>query len=215
MSVHTSERKEHFKKHAGDCLCGLEMRSNDMGEDKETVLRYGEDWKEIFDTLTDVVTVHDRDFNIIGANTAAEKLLGLSLPGASNAKCYEYYHGSVCPPKWCPGRRCLADGKPATFAVYESQLKIYMEIRVIPRYDRDNRLTGLIHIARDVTRRKKAEEELEIHRHHLEWLVRQRTAEISFANEQLRREIAERRRVEVETERLLRELKDFMQTSGR
>jgi C4-dicarboxylate-specific signal transduction histidine kinase len=52
-----------------------------------------------------------------------------------------------------------------------------------------------------------------VHRHHLEWLVKQRTAEISFTNEQFRREIAERERVEEETVRLIRELRDLLQTS--
>ncbi|MEJ2697257.1 MAG: PAS domain-containing protein [Candidatus Sulfobium sp.] len=212
MKVHISENKTLFKKDTGDCLCGLPASAAEPGEGAGNISRSGEDWKDIFDTLTDMVTVHDNNFRIIGANAAAERVLGLPSLTA-NAKCYQYYHGSEHPPEGCPSCRCLSTGKPATFEVYEPHLKMYVEIRAIPRYGSDNRLIGLVHIVRDITRRKQVEEELEIHRHHIEWLVKQRTAEISFSNEQLRREIAERKRVEAETERLIRELKDLLRTT--
>jgi PAS domain S-box-containing protein len=49
---------------------------------------------------------------------------------------------------------------------------------------------------RDITKRKHAEQELNQYRNHLEDLVADRTAELAATNEQLRREIEERRRAE-------------------
>jgi len=54
---------------------------------------------------------------------------------------------------------------------------------------------------RDVTARKQAEEELREYREHLEDLVKERTAELTHVNEQLKQEIAER----VQAEKALRE----------
>jgi light-regulated signal transduction histidine kinase (bacteriophytochrome) len=58
----------------------------------------------------------------------------------------------------------------------------------------------------DVTERKRAEEELQKYRAHLEELVVERTAELRTTNEQLQREIAERRRVEEEIKKLNEDL---------
>lgn len=56
--------------------------------------------------------------------------------------------------------------------------------------------TYLAGVFRDISERRHAQEELKKNRDHLEDLVRERTAEITTANEVLRREVEERRRVE-------------------
>jgi PAS domain S-box-containing protein len=48
----------------------------------------------------------------------------------------------------------------------------------------------------DITERKRVEAELENYRHHLEELVEARTSDLTKANEQLRQEVAERKRAE-------------------
>jgi len=51
-------------------------------------------------------------------------------------------------------------------------------------------------IVHDITDRKRAEEELNKYRHHLEDMVEERTSQLTAANEQLRQEIVERRQIE-------------------
>ena len=62
--------------------------------------------------------------------------------------------------------------------------------------DEAGRVIGVFAAARDITERRRAEEELRKHREHLEELVKERTAQLRKANEQLQQEIMERKRVE-------------------
>ncbi|TSA24674.1 MAG: response regulator [Bacteroidetes bacterium] len=119
------------------------------------------EWEETFNTISDMITVHDKDFNIIRANRAATKLLKLPLldlmPGV---KCFKYYHGTEVPHEGCQSCNCLQTGLPATFEVFEPHLNMFIEIRAIPRFDSQKKLSGLIHVIRDITERKKTEEAL-------------------------------------------------------
>jgi DNA-binding CsgD family transcriptional regulator/PAS domain-containing protein len=114
------------------------------------------DWEDTFHTIDDMITIHDKDFNIIKANKAAKKIL--NIPSLlTKKKCFRFYHGTDKPPDGCPSCNCLESKKPAFFELYEPHLKKHIEIRAIPRFDRSKKLIGLIHIVRDITKRKKME----------------------------------------------------------
>jgi PAS domain S-box-containing protein len=80
---------------------------------------------------------------------------------------------------------------------YEFQMRrkdgslFFSEHTVTEIVDDTGHRTGVVSVVRDITTRKQAEEELQTYREHLEELVKERTSE-------LRKEIAERKRVEEE-----------------
>ena len=71
--------------------------------------------------------------------------------------------------------------------------------------------THVIAAVRDITERKKMEEELVKHRHQLEELVKERTSELVEKNEQLQKEIAERKKVEEELEKYRHRLEELVE----
>ncbi len=127
----------------------------------EDMLRQSEqEWVDTFNTITDIITLHDKDFNILKANTAAQELLGLSCLQDTKAKCYYCYHGQQQPPEDCHSCQCLETGKPTAFEVYEPHLGRLLEVRVIPRFDADGQINGVLHVSRDISERKRMEENL-------------------------------------------------------
>jgi PAS domain S-box-containing protein len=125
------------------------------------LLQSKQEWEDTFDTITDMISIHDRDFNIIRANKAAQKILGLPLLDHTHAKCYEYYHGKNAPPQNCLSCECFKTGEPTAFEVFEPHLDRLFEVRAMPRFDADGQLTAVIHVLRDITERKRIEETLQ------------------------------------------------------
>jgi PAS domain S-box-containing protein len=119
------------------------------------------DWENTFDTITDMITIHDENFNIIRSNKAAATILGLPWLEMGKVKCYELYHGTSCPPENCPSCRSLQTGESSVHEMYEPHLGRYLDIRAIPRHDAAGKMVGLIHVVRDITDRKRVEEEKE------------------------------------------------------
>ncbi len=123
---------------------------------EEALFASKRDWEDAFNSIDDMITIHDKDYNIIHYNTAAKRLLGLpNLVNSEVMKCFQYYHGRDCPPETCPSCRCLRTQEQAIFEVFEPHLNMFVEIRAIPRFDGYGQLTGLVHIVRDITDRRK------------------------------------------------------------
>ena len=161
---------------------------------EELILQSRHDWEDTFHAITDAITIHDKDFNIIYANKVAKEMLKLpDLDHHFGYKCFKFYHGTKQPPEGCPSCDCLKTGKPANFEIFEPHLNTYIEIRSMPRFNSNNKLIGLIHIARDVTDRKEAEKEIQNTKDELEIRVEERTSELRTSNEQLMEEISERK----------------------
>src|SRR5450756_2068458 len=139
--------------------------SRDITERKRVeaaLLQARDDWESTFDSLTDMVTIHDKNYDIIRANSSARQMLGLPLLGnlITNAKCFMCYHGTEKPPEGCPSCRSLVTEQPGSFELFEPHLNRYLEIRAIPRFDTHHQCIGLVHVVRDITERKQAEEEI-------------------------------------------------------
>src|SRR4030067_1440677 len=118
----------------GDTLSGMVLDISERKYAEELLRQTKQDWERTFDSITDMITVHDKDYNIIMANKSAQKLLNLpNLKEILNVKCYKYYHGTDGPPVGCPGSNCLQTGQLCNFELFEPHLNMFIEIKANPR----------------------------------------------------------------------------------
>ena len=75
--------------------------------------------------------------------------------------CYEAIHAATQPPEFCPHARTCRDGREYAAEVHEPGLGGDFLVSTTPRFDGQGRLIGSVHVARDITGRKQAEERLE------------------------------------------------------
>lgn len=128
---------------------------------QSSIFKSLQDWENFLNTITDIITIHDKNFNIIHANNAAKKLLGLPDLGTTKAiKCFKYYHGTNCPPPGCPTYSCIKTGISASFELFEPHLNMFIDIKAIPQFDNEKRFAGVIHVVSNITKLKQSEKEL-------------------------------------------------------
>jgi PAS domain S-box-containing protein len=127
---------------------------------EEAIMQSKLDWESTFDSINDIITIHDKDFNIIRANKTAKENLGLRSLETVLAKCYKHFHGKDHLPEGCLSCETPKTGKPSTAEMFEPHLNMFIEVRAIPRFDTNNQLSGVVHVVRDITERKMSEEAL-------------------------------------------------------
>lgn len=122
--------------------------------------RAAEEWSKIFDATSDIVFVQDKDFKVIKVNKSACDVLKVKPEDLIGKKCYEVLHKSDKPWPNCPLAKALKDKRPHTEEVYDPNIGIPLLISTSPLFDENGELTGVVHIAKDITERKRAEEKL-------------------------------------------------------
>jgi|GEM_PF-971471 PAS domain S-box-containing protein len=157
------ELEARIKARTADLARVNELLQEDIRERKQaedTALRAKEYWEKTFDAVPDLIAILDIEYRIVRANRAMASRLGVTPGECVGLLCYGVIHGMAEPPEFCPHRRLLEDGLEHIVEVHEDRLDGDFIVSVSPLRDQEGKLIGSIHVARDITERKRAQEVL-------------------------------------------------------
>lgn len=117
-------------------------------------------WEYVLNSLPDLITILDTQFKVIWVNKAMAETLGTKPESCKGLICYEVVHGTGSPISNCPHEKMMQDGIEHTEEVDEDNLGGYFLVTASPIKDDDGKILGSIHIARDITERKKMEDQI-------------------------------------------------------
>ena len=140
-------------------MIGTNWDISDRKKAEEQALLSGEEWGRTFDAVPDLISILDTHHTILRVNKAMADKLGMTPEEVVGLTCYEHVHGSQCPPNFCPHAMLLKDQQEHNVEIREDQLGGDFLVTCTPLRDKDGQLLGSVHVARDITERKRAEEE--------------------------------------------------------
>ncbi|GEM_PF-849626 len=197
--------------------CFLATTAVDIMDRKrwEEALRESEErYRDLFENASDLIQSVDPEGRFVYVNRAWLETLGYTPEELADLNYLDIIHPdsmSHCAEMF---ERVMAGeslaGIEAKF-VAKDGMEIVVEGSASCRFE-EGKPVSTRGIFRNITERKKAEEELELYRGHLEELVEERTLALMKANERLQEEIAERIRVGEELEEKNIELDAFAHT---
>jgi PAS domain S-box-containing protein len=141
---------------------GLVCMMHDITERKqaeEALRRAKEDWERTFDSVPDMICILDANYTITRINRAMAENLGLSPEEAVGRRCYACMHHGESPPAFCPHAKLLQDGLAHAVETRDERSGEWLYISVSPVRDPQGKIIGAVHVVRNITERKKAEEE--------------------------------------------------------
>ncbi|MEI6184724.1 MAG: PAS domain S-box protein [Bacteroidota bacterium] len=116
-----------------------------------------EEWERTFNAIPDYIAIIDTNHKIVRANQSMATLVNLNTDSIAGKQCFSLVHGTDCPIDNCPHSALLLDGKAHLYSLYEEKFSAYLDVSTSPIYDKEGKLTGSVHIARDVSEKKKTE----------------------------------------------------------
>jgi two-component system response regulator HydG len=115
-------------------------------------------FEAVLNTVSDAITVIDKDLKIIFQNEAVQQIYGSKI----GDKCYEAYRGRKEPCENCIILDVIKDGRPKR-ALRDIQLPdgnvLWMEVFSGPFKDQDGKIIGAVEVVRNVTNQIRLSEE--------------------------------------------------------
>ena len=128
---------------------------------QKTIEKAKHEWERTFDAVPDLIAIIDKNHRIIRANRSMAAALNMAPRMCIGKTCHELIHGCDRPIDGCPHAQVLRDGRPHSAERYEPELGGHFIVTASPLYTPDRELMGSVHVARDITPVKEAQETAE------------------------------------------------------
>ncbi len=149
-----------IKQQESTVVIGFVRDITERKQTEERIKRAAEEWRTTFDSITDFVSICDKDFRLTRVNKAFADLVKKKPAELIGKHCYELFHGTNEPIPNCPHEKTIKTKKPVMAEYFEPHLGIHLEVVTSPIFDEKGKVTASVHVARDITERKKMEEQL-------------------------------------------------------
>ena len=130
-------------------------------KENEIALRRSKDqWERTFHAIPDIVALLDQDLRIIRINEAGCRQFALPCEQLIGKHCHELFEGTDAHCFGCPATDSLEEFKSYTKEIYHEQLRKTFLVTTSPVPDENHGVANIALVVRDITERKKLEEQL-------------------------------------------------------
>ncbi len=118
------------------------------------------DWENIFQAIGNPTLILSPDHTILAANHAALHTIDREVRGVIGEKCYKLFHNLDHPPEGCPLTQLVENDHMQKIETEMDVLGRTFLVSCTPIHNGDGHIKKVIHIATDITERKKTEKAL-------------------------------------------------------
>jgi PAS domain S-box-containing protein len=152
------ELRDETGKIIGTLSSGEDVTERKQAEQK--LRQASREWRTTFDSITDLISIHDKDNRIVRVNKALADMLITTPKELVGKFCHEVMHGATEPPANCPHLQTVITNKPTVMESYNPILGVHFQESTSPIFNEKGENIGSVLVARDVTKQKRMEEQL-------------------------------------------------------
>ncbi|MDI7259264.1 MAG: PAS domain S-box protein [Thermodesulfobacteriota bacterium] len=120
------------------------------------------EWEATFDSVTDLISIKDKDYRILRANKAVFERYGMKPEEVIGKRCYEVLYHREGPCEKCAVSDTFLTGRPALVERGSKLFKGMAQFSTFPILDENGEVVAVVESIRDVTEQKRIEKEKEV-----------------------------------------------------
>ncbi|MCF8128328.1 MAG: response regulator [Deltaproteobacteria bacterium] len=140
-------------------LIGVSRNVEERKRAEAELLKSRREWEGIFQAIGQPTFILGRDYRIQKANRATLEATGMENTDLLGKKCFEILHESDGPPEGCPFKKMLNSKHLETNEMEVEALNKTFLVSCTPLFDNEGQMEKVIHIATDISERKRVEME--------------------------------------------------------
>jgi C4-dicarboxylate-specific signal transduction histidine kinase len=134
---------------------------------EDRIKQSAKEWETTFDSIADMVSIQDTEFRLIRVNRKFAETFKKKPEELIGKTCYEVFFGANdaiagCPLADCPYKKMMETKEPAMMEYYVPVLGMNLEVTASPLRNKNDEIIGCVYVARDITGRKRMEENMVI-----------------------------------------------------
>jgi len=118
------------------------------------------EWRTTFDSINDLIVIVDGGLKILRANKAFAKAFGAQPWELLGKNYHDVFYCDSCNRADCAHIQTIKTKEPVTIEFYNDRLKTHFEITAAPVFDDKGKVEASVLVAKDITGRKLAEENM-------------------------------------------------------
>ena len=118
------------------------------------------EWENTFNVIPDQIMILDADRRVVRVNRAAAEHAGISPEEAVGRFCHEMMHPTIAPSASCGFVQTLKEGTRTQLEFCSLDKRETFLVTVDPLRDREGKVIGAVHVARDISTLKRVQGKL-------------------------------------------------------
>lgn len=156
-------------------------------EEQEKIIHAKQEWAHTFDAVSDLIFIVDNDLNFLRVNRAMAEHCGCTPKELVGRKCFEVIHGTKSAPCNCLHAKLMECGESQTTEYVVEKLGGVFEVTMSPMFNTAGQITATVHVARDITEKRRQDELLAAQQKELEEINNTLEIRISDAVTEMRK----------------------------
>ena len=124
-------------------------------EEQNKIFQAKQEWEQTFDAVSDLIFIVNNELDFVRVNRAMAEYCGVTPMELVGRKCYEVMHATKAAPDNCLYAKIMECRESQKMEYNAEKFNTIFDVTMSPIFNAEGQITSVVHVARDITEKKR------------------------------------------------------------